>query len=225
MKFLLILLVPLLMMHPVSEPQKGKIIYVYDPLCGWCYGFSPVMQKLQETHGKDYAFEVVSGGMVTGDRVGPLSDMAAYISQAYLRVEDMTGVTFGEPFLQKTLKEGTAMLNSVPGSIALSVFKTQQPEKSIAFASALQKSLYFYGQAPEDLPPYGGIAQTFGLDSADFVKKMQEPQYLQLAEQDFARSAQLRVTGFPTVFLETPDGKRKTLANGWTAYDKIVSQL
>ena len=28
--------------------EKPKIIYVYDALCGWCFGFSPSMEKIKE---------------------------------------------------------------------------------------------------------------------------------------------------------------------------------
>ena len=74
---------------------KFRIIYVYDALCGWCYGFSPVMRRLHDTYADAFDFEVLSGGMMTGTRVRPVAESMSYIQQAYKVVEEHTGVRFG----------------------------------------------------------------------------------------------------------------------------------
>ena len=33
-----------------SDKQKPTILYVYDIMCGWCYGFSPVINRLYEEY-------------------------------------------------------------------------------------------------------------------------------------------------------------------------------
>jgi hypothetical protein len=72
--------------------MQHKIIYIYDALCGWCYGFSPVMQQLQEKYAGKLEFEVLSGGMIMGLRAGPIGEVAAYIEKAYPDVESETCV-------------------------------------------------------------------------------------------------------------------------------------
>ena len=84
-------------------------------------------------------FAVISGGMITGPRIGPIGEVAGYIQQAYKDVEQATGVKFGEKFLTETLAQGTAIFTSIPPAIALSVFKTHLPEQAVAFAGTLQK--------------------------------------------------------------------------------------
>ncbi|MFW5762224.1 MAG: DsbA family protein, partial [Cyclobacteriaceae bacterium] len=90
-----------------------KIIYCYDALCGWCYGFSPVMEKIHQQYQQDFQFEVISGGMITGERIGPVGEVAPYIKQAYKLVENTTGVKFGDDFL-RVLNEGKAIFTSIP---------------------------------------------------------------------------------------------------------------
>src|SRR5690349_7554205 len=75
------------------------IIYCFDAYCGWCYGFSPVIEKLEEHYRNEFPFEVLSGGMIPDENPKPISAMAGYISKAYKRVEELTGVKFGEDFL------------------------------------------------------------------------------------------------------------------------------
>ncbi len=227
MPFAAACLLPLLMLTetPLDTAKKGTIVYLYDPLCGWCYGFSPVIRRLRETHGAEYDFEVVSGGMVTGASVRPFREMAEFISNAYPRLNAMTGARFSDRFLRETLWDSTAMVNSLPGSIALSVFKTLRPQDAVLFASAIQESLYIGGNPPEDVGQYADLARSFGLDGDDFLKKMSDPAYLRLAEADFLRAQNLGVTGFPTVVLQKPDGTIVPLSNGWVDYDRLVSKL
>jgi putative protein-disulfide isomerase len=206
------------------KSQKNmKIVYVYDALCGWCYGFSPVMTQFQEKYKDSLNFEVISGGMITGDRIGPIGEVASYISWAYKDVEKATGVEFGSDFLDKTLKEGNAIFTSIPLSIALSIFKeTDTTGNSALFASELQKGIYYDGLEPENLEGYGKIASKFGIDSVNFVEKMKEPKYRKLAEADFEKSSTLGVTGFPTIFIET-EGKYHKIGSGYMPMSQLES--
>ena len=192
-----------------------KIIYVYDALCGWCYGFSPVMEKFYQDHRAEVSFEVMSGGMITGSRIGPIGEVAPYIKWAYKEVEQATGVTFGKGFLDDVLEEGTTVFTSVPLGVALSVFKSHRPEEAVLFAGALQKAVYYDGIAPQDAAAYAPLAEAFGINGKTFVGQMEQPEFLALAEADFQRSQQLGVSGFPTVFAEVDDTYYR-LASGYT---------
>jgi putative protein-disulfide isomerase len=197
-----------------------KVIYIYDALCGWCYGFSPVMTQFQETYKDQLTFEVVSGGMIIGSRIGPIGDVAPYIRWAYKDVENATGVKFGDDFLHKTLKIGKAIFTSIPPAIAMSVFKTMDFPNSVQFSAALQKGIYFDGIEPENLEAYGKIASEFGLNSESFIQKMKDPLYTKLAEEDFKKSQSLNVSGFPTVYLES-EGNFHKISSGCVTFSTL----
>lgn len=91
-----------------------RFIYIYDPLCGWCYGFTPVIQQLQERNNGNMEFNILSGGMITGDNRHPFSSMAAYIQREHTNVEAMTGVKFGQAFLEKLLPSEEIMDSENP---------------------------------------------------------------------------------------------------------------
>jgi putative protein-disulfide isomerase len=220
MKNFLLSLILILNLTSCQAQEKMKIVYVYDALCGWCYGFSPVMSQFQEKYNDTLEFEVISGGMITGNRIGAIGEVASYISWAYKDVEKATGIKFGEEFLNKTLKNGTATFTSIPPAIALSVFKTLDPKNSIQFASELQKAIYFDGTEPENLDAYGQIASKFGLDAKSFVLKMNDPLYKKLAEDDFKKSAELNVSGFPTLFIEI-NGTYHKIGSGYMSFSQL----
>ena len=201
-----------------------KIIYVYDALCGWCYGFSPVITDIEKKYRDRFDFEVISGGMVTGDRIGSIGEVAPYIKWAYKDVEKATGVNFGNTFLNETLEKGEAIFTSIEPAIALSIFKDFKKEDNIAFAGALQKAIYYDGIEPLNLEAYGKIAQRFGLDSADFVSKMEDTYFKNLAYEDFKNAAAFGVRGFPTLIAEINE-QYYQLANGYMPLESLETNL
>ncbi|MBL7997899.1 MAG: DsbA family protein [Candidatus Kapabacteria bacterium] len=220
---LILILTPLCSMTNADTP-KPTIIYVFDPLCGWCYGFSPVMVQLHKKYTESHTFQVVSGGMITGDRIAPISTMADFIRKAYKQVEQRSGVKFGKRYINETLN-GNTMLSSVPPSIALTVFASHKPNQTIEFAHALQTAIYSEGIDPTNTREYGKIAAAFGLDSASFVTEMGSPAMLQRTEAGFAQSEQLGVQGFPAVFYRAASGKLTMIANGYTTFAQLESRM
>ncbi len=75
------------------------IYYCYDAYCGWCYGFSTVIKRISTEYKDKLSFEVLSGGMIPSDNPRPIAATAGYIKEGYKRVEEMTGIKFGEDYL------------------------------------------------------------------------------------------------------------------------------
>lgn len=190
-----------------------RLLYFYDGLCGWCYGFSSTIQQFALAHSDEFEVEVISGGMVTGDRIAPIGDMAPYISSAFKTVEDRTGVKFGDNFLNKTLKEGTAIFSSLPPAYALSAFKSLMPEKQLEYAAGIQKLIYLDGVHPDDIDEYVTLAKQLGADSSEMLVRMDAEESQQNASSEFQYAQQLGITGFPTTVLEK-DEKLYLLGRG-----------
>jgi putative protein-disulfide isomerase len=198
-----------------------KILYVYDALCGWCYGFSPVIQEFVKKVNLDC--EVISGGMITGDRVGPIGEVAPYIKTAYKDVEQRCGVQFGTVFLNDVLEEGSTIFTSIPAAIAMAIFKEKQPDQQVSFAAALQKAIYYDGIKPTDHDAYATIAANYGINAQEFVQKMDNPVYIEKAQTDFQLSAHLLVSGFPTVFLVNGNNAI-AIARGYVDLERLEKQ-
>jgi putative protein-disulfide isomerase len=207
-----------------STDNTITITYVYDALCGWCYGFSPVIEQLHAAMHEQAHFEVISGGMITGPRIGPIGEVAGYIQQAYKDVEQATGVKFGEKFLTETLAQGTAIFTSIPPAIALSVFKTHLPEQAVAFAGTLQKAIYYDGLQPLNLAGYAPYAAAYGVDGDQFVAAMSDPAFERAAKKEFAYTAGVGVNGFPTVLVQNAQ-RSYVVARGYLPYPALRARV
>jgi putative protein-disulfide isomerase len=232
MKNTLFIATLLLLMH--SSQMQGqkpenttemKIIYAFDPLCGWCYGFSKSFEEFIAQH-PDLDVEILCGGMVTGDRVGPLSDIAPYLRTAYKDVESRTGVKFGEVYLAELFGDAGMIMNSIPPSRALVAFKMLNTDAraAVRFGSAIQHAIYFNGLAPEDEVGWVALAVEFGLDGAAFQQTLQSEQCSINLENEFIRVQQMGVKGFPTVALST-EKQLHILSRGYVNSNSLSQQF
>jgi putative protein-disulfide isomerase len=200
--------------------MKTTLIYVYDALCGWCYGFSNTLLQFAQNHQAELNTTVLSGGMVIGDRVGPIGEKAPYIKTAYKDVEERTGVRFGQPFLDDVLNEGKTIFDSVPPGIAMTVFKSKSPDHHLEFAADLQKGVYHDGKAPTEMSWYGEVAGKYGLDVANFISDMEEDRFRDQTFKEFKQVQEWGINGFPTVVLYG-NNKAIAIARGATSAQNL----
>lgn len=212
------------MQHPTEE--KPSLIYVYDALCGWCYGFSPVMEKFYEKYREEFQFIVVSGGMITGDRIGPIGEVAGYIKWAYKDVENKTGVTFGEGFLKGILAEGTTVFTSIPPAKALIAFKLLKKDKDsdISFAGRLQKAIYYDGIEPLDAEAYADLAEEYGVNREDFLRSFDSKATEEKMKEEFAITGKLGVKGFPSIIVQVGDSLVK-IGEGYMPLEALEQRI
>lgn len=186
----------------MSIQSNTEILYFYDALCGWCYGFSPVIRELADKYGDKIRFRVFSGGMMMGDRMGSWNDVAPYVKEgAWKAVEQRTGTKFGEKFLNEVLEPGTSVASSLEPAIAMAVFKSFDTCKDVQFASALQKAIYYDGVLSTDLKGFIPYATAFGVDETEFKIRLNDPVYHDKAFDDFRTAQKFGIQGFPSTVL------------------------
>lgn len=190
----------------------GKIIYIYDALCGWCYGFSNVINDIKAYYQDQFDFEIVSGGMILEDRVGSINQKFSFIKDSYKKVEDHTGCKFGPAYL-KELEKGEMILSSMEPSKALAVIKTKSPENAFEYGSKLQNAIYFDGKDIKDENILAGLASDY-ISQEEFISSYNSEEVIKATFNDFKLSAALGINGYPSVLLEK-DEKFYILARGF----------
>jgi putative protein-disulfide isomerase len=201
-----------------------QLLYLFDPLCGWCYGTSPVVQRLAEEYADRVPVTVLSGGMVTGEQVGPMRRVWEYVSQASRQVAQVTGAVFGEAF-QRLGEEGSYINDSEPPSRALAVFKQLDPlKREVEFAHAIQRAHFAEGKNLNAAATYEELARAFSLDPAEFRRYWESDAARQATQQEFEVVQQLGVQGFPTlIFVHGTDGY--VLTRGYQPYEQLKAGL
>jgi len=204
--------------------MKPTLLYLQDTLCGWCYGFGPVMHRVQEMWSDRVDIQVMAGGMAIGERVGTVGDRVDVLREAFRRIEEATGVVFGTAYVGGVLEEGTAILDSVPGAKALMTFKTFDPGRAVGFAHRLQQAIYRDGMSIVDDETFAVLAEEYGLDVDEFLTTLHDEQIAVMVDEEFAFVSSMGVSGFPTVILVKED-QAMILAEGYATYEEMEFRL
>lgn len=199
------------------------IFYCYDAYCGWCYGFSPVIRRIFEEYRDRLAFDVLSGGMILPQAPQHIGVMAEYIRGAYPVVEERTGIRFGQDWLWhiNNPDESDWYPNSEKPAIALCVFKDYYPDEAVLFAGELQYALHYEGRDLTDDEAYRHLVEKYKIPEAEFYGKLHHPAYKEKAHDEFALVRQLKVNGFPTVFLQVSESRFYLLTRGYADYETV----
>jgi putative protein-disulfide isomerase len=203
------------------------IYYCYDAYCGWCYGFSLVIQKIAEEYKNQIFFETLSGGMIPKESSQHIGKMASYIKGAYKNVEDMTGIKFGEDYLWhiNNPEESDWFPHSEKAAIAMVVFKDYYPDQTVSFAADLQKALHFEGRDLTDNEAYRHLLEKYSIPADEFYQKLNSDEYIEKAYYEFSLIKQLQVTGFPAVLLQADEMKFYLLSRGYTDYETLKKRI
>jgi len=198
--------------------NKPVLIYCYDAYCGWCYGFSKVISKIAEEFNEQLSYEVLSGGMILPEKPVHIKVSADFIAKGYPSVEELTGVKFGSDYLWHIFnsEDSDWYPNSEKPAIAMCVFKEYYPDRVIEFAEDLQYSLHFEGRDLTDDEAYRHLLEKYSINTESFYEKLSSEEYRDMAHYEFSLVQQLKVEGYPTVFIQINDSKFHMIARGYT---------
>ena len=213
------------LMTPDPAAHLPELLYIHDPLCGWCYGMSPVINQIQQAFAGRLEVSVLCGGMVRGADAGPIAGSWEYIKNAMGDVEKVADVAFGAAF-RALGATGAYHYDSEPPSRAIVAFRqiTQDPARTVAFAHAVQAALFRDGHDLNNPATYPALLTPFGVDSAEFQRRFAAPETARAAQQEFAAVARIGVQGFPTAVLRIGE-QGYVLARGYQPYGQVRAGL
>ncbi len=186
---------------PSLETTTPQIIYAFDPLCGWCYGFSPTLDRVREVLGNQVQIRIACGGLITGDREQPIREVADYLRQGMQSVEKQTGVKFGRAFVEGLLAEGTWISRSEPGCRAVLLVQEIWPQHSLDFAQALSRAFYYDGLPPDTPETMSQVAHNTQVDADLLLSRWNQPETHEQTLQTFAQARSLGIQSYPSLFL------------------------
>lgn len=188
--------------------NKITLHYIYDPLCGWCYGASPLIE-IANAH-PDIVLELHGGGMLAGaSRLQMDSQFREHIQQSDKRIAAMTGQVFGDDYL-KMLNEPNLVLDSAPPLLA--ILAASKQDNGFAMLKANQHAHYVSGRHISDPNVQSDIAKEIGLDIQQYQQDY-EQQEATTFEEHIHHSRQLLAqsgsSGFPTLLIKQENKWRR----------------
>ncbi|HVI88628.1 MAG TPA: DsbA family protein [Dongiaceae bacterium] len=155
--------------------------FLIDPLCGWCYGAMPCINKLRAEIG-DAKLVVMPTGLFAGNGARPMtSQFRSYAWANDQRIAEMTDQTFSQAYYDNVLSNETAAFDSGPASLVLALADQLSPGSGFDLLLALQQARFVAGRDLTDQRVLIEVAVSAGLAAAALASAFQDAQQMEAA--------------------------------------------
>jgi len=198
-----------------------ELIYIADPMCSWCWGFAPIMDRLREDVASQLNFRLIMGGLRPGSAAVPLdADMKAHLRTHWQAVHERTG----QPFAWNWLDRDDFIYDTEPAAHAVVATRRLAPTREYEFFRATQAAFYAHGEDVTQEKVLMNLATESGLDAIEFQHCYRQSDSLNMTHADFQLTQKLGVQGFPTLLLRIGD-ELTPVAQGYLPYERLEPVL
>ena len=195
--------------------MSTQVTYLFDPLCGWCYGAAPAIQQLAQDASVSLALAptgLFSGGGRTMDAA-----FADYAWSNDQRIAKLTGQRFTEAYRANVLGKLGSRFDSTTSTLALCAVALTEPAREREALKVLQEARYVQGLDTADAEVVAQLLRTQGLAAA--AERLLNPD-ADLHEAHAARVSaaqrlmrQHRAQGVPALVVHSAAGDRLLQGN------------
>jgi putative protein-disulfide isomerase len=194
--------------------------YFADPMCSWCWGFTPALASLRTTYRDRLKIALVLGGLRPGEAT-PMTDAArADILHHWHQVHARTG----QPFqFDGALPEGF-IYDTEPASRAVVTVGGLHPALTFPMFQAIQSAFYTGGHDVTQTPVLADLAEQLGADRDSFLLAFQSDSARARTQAHFAQSRKAGVRGFPCLILQRGETLDRVV-DGCLPLETVCAQL
>lgn len=201
--------------------MNGRTLwYVADPMCSWCWGFSPVIEAFRHEYGERQAIKLVVGGLRAGATEPLAPEKRAEILQHWHNVHQLTG----QPFtFEGALPEGF-VYDTEPACRAVVSAALIDSSYTFPLLTAIQHAFYVEQinvTRPEVLTQ---LAASVGISAETFSQVFVSDTAKQTTQNHFQQAIQWGVRGFPTVIGQDVAGLH-LLTNGYCSIETLRQRI
>jgi putative protein-disulfide isomerase len=197
-----------------------RLVYVMDPMCSWCWGFSPVVQALSDQAASaGVSLHLVLGGLRTGHTALDAPTRARILDHWH-SVNQATG----QPFDVEGAMPPGFVYNTEPACRAVVAARRVDPALALPMAQAIAQAFYRDGTDVTRTAALVDLAEALGMARIRFAEAFDAPVTVEATQADFTWSHSLGISGFPTVLAER-DRQFALLTNGYQPLEELAPLL
>jgi putative protein-disulfide isomerase len=201
--------------------MKTTLIYVHDPMCSWCWGFSDVYQQLVEQLPEEVDVLRLLGGLAPDSDVPMPESMQAMLQQAWQRIETMIpDKQFNFDFWNQCVPRRS----TYPACRAVIAAREQGDQYDVIMTQAIQQAYYQQARNPSDDATLIELAGEIGLDQQRFASQLLDTKIHQQLLDEINTARSIGIDSFPSLVLEH-GGQYYPVLSNYTNVDQILNQI
>lgn len=174
-----------------------ELVYFADPMCSWCYGFSPVIAAIEQHFRGRLPLRLVMGGLRAGQTRPMREQDKDYIRGAWARVNAASGQPFDFTFFER---EGF-VYDTEPACRAVVTMRLRDPSRALAFMARIQTAFYAENRDVTSADVLTGLAADEGQDRDTFATALLSPEVRNETFRDFLTAQEFGIQGFPALIV------------------------
>jgi putative protein-disulfide isomerase len=190
--------------------------YFADPMCSWCWGFSPVIETLRDAYRERMKIALVLGGLRPGETAPMTASRRADILHHWHDVHARTGQAF---HFENALPQGF-VYDTEPASRAVIAAGEIDPTLIFPLFKAIQTAFYTAGRDVTQPDILAELAVELGMDAAAFLRTFDSDAARAKTQAHFRQARQAGVRGFPALILQQ-DAQLHPVSNGCQPLDAV----
>lgn len=196
-----------------------ELIYVGDPMCSWCWGFAPVLERLRDHY--ELPVRTVVGGLRAGPGAQTLDDgLRSFLAHHWQQVHEASG----QPFDGSVLERQDWVYDTEPACRSVVVVRRLAPDRTLAWFTRIQRAFYVEGRDVTDPGVHAELVGEVGVDPRVFADRMASEEARERTRSDFAEARQLGAMGFPTLVFRDGDDT-VTVTRGFVPFAQLEPRL
>jgi len=209
-----------------QAPMSSSTIlwYFADPMCSWCWGFSPILEKIRSTYDEQLNMALMLGGLRPGVPGETTPQMSAQLRDDILdhwhEVHKMTGQSFS---FEGAMPKGF-VYDTEPASRAVVSLAQLNADKIFAYFKSIQAAFYVEQIDVTDVENLTELASQQGVASDLFLEQFNSDMVKKITQQHFHGARQAGVTGFPSLIIQE-GADFEFIAKGYRPFEEIKSLI
>ena len=194
--------------------------YFADPMCSWCWGFSPVIEAVRETYRARARISLVLGGL----RPGTTEPLSRQGREEILHHWHQVHERSGQPIrFDHALPEGF-VYDTEPACRAVAAMGELDSTLIFPMFKAVQSAFYAEGLDVVRSELLADLATSLGVHAPRFLAAFESQAAKARTQTHFRQAREWGVKGFPTLALQTGASMR-LITSGWQPLADIRASL
>ncbi len=193
--------------------------YFADPMCSWCWGFSPVIETLRDEYRERMKIALVLGGL--RHETAP---MTAAQREDILHHWRAVQARTGQPFRFDDALPPGFVYDTEPACRAVATVGGIGPSLIFPMFKAIQTAFYAEGRDVTQPGVLAELAAELGVDGETFVRDFESDAARARTQAHFRQARQAGVRGFPTLIVQQ-DAHLHTVCTGCQPLDTVRAAL
>ena len=193
--------------------------YFADPMCSWCWGFSPVIEHVRDEYRERLKIALVLGGL--RHETAPMTAAQRdEILHHWHAVHERTG----QPFRFDGALPENFIYDTEPACRAVVTVGGLDPALIFPLFKAIQSAFYAEGSDVTHADVLAERAAGLGIDATRFLQAFDSDDARARTQAHFRQARMAGVRGFPTLILQQ-DAQLHPVSAGFQALDTVRATL